>query len=195
METNNLAGHQKKARITKSSIVFIDESGFLMSPLVRRTWAPTGKTPVLLQRGRSHKKVSAIAAIVVSPHARKANLYFRLHINTSIYAHLVTAFLRQLSSQISEKFIIVWDRLNTHRARKVSQWIVSRKHVSQVYFPPYAPELNPVEYVWGNVKTNPLANLPETDVEDLAYTAYRFTRKLQFNHTILKSFLKHSSLF
>jgi hypothetical protein len=166
-----------------------------MSPLVRRTWAPTGRTPILLQRGRSHKKVSAIAAIVVSPHARKVNLYFRLHKNTSIYAHLVKAFLWQLSQQISERFIIVWDRLNTHRARIVIAWIASRKHVSQAFFPPYAPELNPVEYVWGNVKTNPMANLPETDVKDLAYTAYRFTRKLQCNQQVLKSFLKHSSLF
>jgi transposase len=190
-----MASHQKKARTTKSSIVFIDESGFLMSPLVRRTWAPAGKTPILLQRGRSHRKVSAIAAIVVSPNAQRVNLYFRLHINTSIYATLVKAFLRQLSNQIPDKFIIVWDRLNTHRARIVAQWISSKKHVSQNFFPPYVPELNPVEYVWGNVKTNPMANLPKTDVDDLAHSAYHFTRKLQFRQALLKSFLKHSSLF
>lgn len=166
-----------------------------MSPLVRRTWAPTGKTPILLQRGRSHGKVSAIAAIVVSPRARRVQLYFRFHVNTSIYATLVNAFLWQLSHQISKRFIIVWDRLNTHRAKIVAQWISSKPSVSQEYFPPYAPELNPVEYVWGNVKNNPLANLPETDVDDLAYSAYRFTRKLQFKQSLLKSFLKHSSLF
>ena len=166
-----------------------------MAPLVRRTWAPRGTTPILLQRGRSHCKVSAIAAIVVSPHARRVNLYFRFHSNTSIYARLVKAFLQQLSNQIPKRFIIVWDRLNTHRARIVAQWISSQKHVSQNFFPPYAPELNPVEYVWGNVKTNPMANLPETEIDDLAHSAYHFTRKLQFNQPALKSFLKHSSLF
>lgn len=166
-----------------------------MSPLVRRTWAPTGHTPIFLQRGRSHLKVSVIAAIVVSPYARRANLYFRCHINTSIYAHLVKAFLRQLSNQIPKRFIVVWDRLNTHRARIVAQWMSLKNGVSQNFFPPYAPELNPVEYVWGNVKNNPLANLPETDVDDLAHSAYHFTRKLQFKQSLLKSFLKHSSLF
>jgi len=166
-----------------------------MSPLVRRTWAPRGKTPILLQRGRSHRKVSAIAAIVVSPYARCANLYFRCHVTTSICSHLVIAFLKQLSVQIPKRFIIVWDRLNTHRAYIVNQWISSKKHVSQHFLPPYAPELNPVEYVWGNVKTNPMANLPRTEIDDLAYSAYHFTRKLQFNKPLLKSFLKHSSLF
>lgn len=190
-----MASHQKKARITGASLVFIDESGFLMAPLVRRTWAPRGNTPVLLQRGRSHRKVSAIAAIVVSPHARRVYLFFRCHANTAINSYLVKAFLKQLSNQIPKRFIIVWDRLNTHRARIVAQWISSEKHVSQCYFPPYAPELNPVEYVWGNVKTNPMANLPSTEIDDLAHSVYHFTRKLQFNQLLLKSFLKHSSLF
>lgn len=166
-----------------------------MAPLVRRTWAPKGKTPVLYQKGRSHRKVSAIAAMVVSPHARQVKLFFRFHCNTSIYAYLVNAFLYQLSNQISKRFIIVWDRLNTHRARCVARWIAKRKYVSQYYFPPYAPELNPVEYVWGNTKTNPLANLPKTDVDDLAFAAYQFTRKLQSKHSLLKSFLTCSSLF
>ncbi len=28
-------------------IVFIDEAGFLLEPLLRKTWAPCGHTPVL----------------------------------------------------------------------------------------------------------------------------------------------------
>ena len=36
---------KKKAREEKAHLVLIDESGFFLNPLVRRTWAPRGQTP------------------------------------------------------------------------------------------------------------------------------------------------------
>jgi transposase len=36
----------KKARRTGRSLVLSDESGFLLQPVVRRTWAPRGQTPI-----------------------------------------------------------------------------------------------------------------------------------------------------
>ncbi|MGA3263040.1 MAG: hypothetical protein ABSC47_03235, partial [Terracidiphilus sp.] len=50
-------------------LVFLDESGFLLASLVRRSGAPWGQTPVHCQRGRHHKKVSAVAALCVSRNA------------------------------------------------------------------------------------------------------------------------------
>ena len=49
-----------------------------MAPLVRRTWAPRGHTPVLMQRGRSRRKVSVIGALVISPRRRRVRAYFSL---------------------------------------------------------------------------------------------------------------------
>ena len=46
-----LAAHQKKARRQDAHIALIDESGLLMAPLVRRTWAPQGQTPDFVQSG------------------------------------------------------------------------------------------------------------------------------------------------
>ena len=59
--------------------MFLDESGVLMAPLVRRSWAPAGQTPVLYQRGAHHRKVSVIAALCVSPERDQLRFYFRLH--------------------------------------------------------------------------------------------------------------------
>ena len=60
-------------------LVFLDESGFLLAPLVRRTWAPSGRTPAHYQRGRNHKKVSAVAALCVSPERDQVRSYFGLY--------------------------------------------------------------------------------------------------------------------
>jgi transposase len=166
-----------------------------MAPLVRRSWAPVGKTPIIRQRARSHQKVSAIAAIATSSAGRKARLLFALHPGKSINAPRVLNFLRQLNRQIQGRFIIVWDRLNTHRAKIVMQWFAFTKRATVEYLPPYAPELNPVEYAWGYLKINPLSNRPEMEVTSLTQSTRHQTRSIQRMPTLLRSFLNHSTLF
>lgn len=106
----------KKAQQLKAHLVFLDESGLLMAPLTRRSWSPRGRTPVLYQRTRAHQKVSAIAALSISPHRHRRHLYFRLHSNVNINADLVIAFLSQLLRQLDGSVVLVWDRLQAHRA-------------------------------------------------------------------------------
>lgn len=73
-------------------MAFLDETGFLLVPTIARTWAPRGKTPVLLTAG-SWSKVSAISTITVSPRYRHLGLYCRFHPNKNIRAGQVVAFL------------------------------------------------------------------------------------------------------
>ena len=166
-----------------------------MAPLVRRTWAPRGHTPILLQRARAHQKVSAIAALVVSPRRHRVRLFFRLHPHVAIKAPLIRDFLCQLSRHLPGRAIIIWDRLNTHRARVVTRYLASKPRLALEYLPPYAPELNPVEYVWGYLKGNPLANRPELDIDALIASTRHHTRCLQHKPRLLRSFLYSSSLF
>lgn len=195
MATPGLAPRQKKARRLRACLAFIDESGFLMAPLLRRTWAPRGKTPILLQRGRSHKKVSAIAALVLSPKYRRIRLFFRLHPNVAINALYLRDFLAQLCRHLPGKYIIVWDRLNAHRSNLLKQYLRKRRRISFEFFPPYAPELNPVEYIWSYLKTSSMANRAELELTDLTTTTHHNVRRLQYQPRLLKAFLNHSSLF
>ena len=190
-----MASGKKNAARLKASLVFIDESGFMMAPLVRRTWAPRGATPIMLQRGRSHEKVSAIAALVVSPRRDNVRLFFRLHPDENIKTPLIVSFLRQLSRQLGKRtFLVVWDRLNAHRA-KATTVCLKKNGAGFALLPPYAPELNPVEYVWSYLKTNPMANDPYLDTGTLAGAARRHGKRLQRREELLRSFLKHSPLF
>ena len=96
-------------------MVFLDEAGFLMAPLVRRSWAPRGQTPPLAQRTRSRRKVSVIAALAVAPTRHRLRCYFRLHPDTNINGALLVSFLRQLARQLNTPIVLIWDRLNAHR--------------------------------------------------------------------------------
>ena len=191
-----MAAGKKNAARLKAALVFVDESGFMMAPLVRRTWAPRGATPVLYQRGRSHQKVSAIAALCVPPERDSVRCCFRLHPDENINTPLVLSFLRQLSRQLKGKpFLVIWDRLNSHRAKMVTTFLSTSPAAGFALLPPYAPELNPVESVWGYLKTNPLANDPYLDVGCLAAAARRHGRSLQRRGGLLRSFIEHSPLF
>ncbi len=175
--------------------MFLDESGLLMAPWVRRSWAPRGHTPVLWQRTRSHQKVSLLAALCVAPARDRVSLYFRLHPNENIRVPRVIGFLRQLLAHLGGPLIVIWDRLPSHRARVLHTWLQNQPRLRAEFLPPYAPELNPVEYLWAYLKTNPLANLSAFELGPLARTARQHARRLQRNQSLLRSFLAHSPLF
>ena len=190
-----VATYKKGAARLKAALVFIDESGFLMAPLLRRTWAPRGATPILYHRGRSHQKVSAIAALVVAPGRDRVACYFRLHPAVNIDAALVLSFLRQLSAQLKgAPLVVIWDRLQAHRAAAVRAYLKSRPGTKSVQLPPYAPELNPVEYLWNSLKINPLANAAFAGISELTGATRHHARSLQRNDRLLRSFIQHSPL-
>lgn len=174
--------------------MFLDESGVLMAPLVRRSWAPAGQTPVLYQRGAHHRKVSVIAALCVSPERDQLRFYFRLHA-ADISAPQVIAFLGCLERELDAPWLLLWDRLNAHRARRTGDFLAARRWPKTCFFPSYAPELNPVEYAWSWLKNNPLANLVRLELDSLAAATRHSVRGLQHQPLLLRSFLRHSPLF
>lgn len=165
-----------------------------MAPVVRRTWSPRGNTPVLFQRTRSHKKVSAIAALCVSPERERVKLYFRLLPDGNFNASHVRDFLSQLNRQLKNPTLIVWDRFLPHRAKKVHEFLGKTPGIHVRFFPPYAPELNPVEYLWSWLKQKPLANFTPDNLEELADNARKGSRCVQRKQNLLRAFVNHSPL-
>ena len=90
------------------------------------------------------------------------NFYFRLYPG-AIGELEVIDFLKALVRHIDGPLLIVWDRLPAHRSRLVREFIqLSEDHIATEYLPPYAPELNPVEYIWAYWKQHELPNVCPT---------------------------------
>ncbi len=87
------------------------------------------------------------------------------------------------------------DRLQAHRAGAVKSFLSSGSAVGSAFLPAYAPELNPVEYVWSYLKINPLANAALLDLANLTATTRHHARSLQRQRTLLRSFIHHNPLF
>jgi transposase len=159
-----MAQGKKNALALRAHIVFVDESGFLLIPSVRRTWAPRGKTPLTIHRF-SHSRISAISAISVSPIRRHLSLCFKLS-RENIRSDDVAGFLRELLRAIPGHIIVVWDNSNPHRGKVVKELERKRQKLHLEYLPPYAPEMNPDEGVWSQLKCS-LANGRPDNVEEL----------------------------
>jgi transposase len=169
-------------------IVFIDESGLSERPCRARTWAPRGQTPVL-QYSFSWKQLSVIAGTSFW------RFYFRLFAGT-IRTPQVIEFLKALKATIGKKLLIIWDRLQAHRSRLVREYVeAQRGAISLEFLPAYAPELNPVECIWGYLKHHAMPNYCARDLGDLAQRASRNLRSMQRRTTLVRAFWKQAELF
>lgn len=94
----------------------------MLSPLIKRSWAPKGKTSVLKTKTRSHKKISAIAGLATDVAGKNQSLVFCLHPGKNVGAVECVAFLEQLKLNFSTRHVfVVWDGLQAHWSKKVKK--------------------------------------------------------------------------
>ena len=70
----------------------------------------------------------------------------------------------------------------------------NRRRVRAHLLPPYAPELNPVELIWGHTKSNPLANFAPSELDELLDQTQLATLAIGDDEPLLRSFIKHCDL-
>ena len=100
--------------------MLIDESGLLMAPLLRRTWAPKGETPVLHQQGAHRQKVSLCAALWLSPRWERLGLFCRRLVNGYFDNTQVALFLEGLLAKLKgQRLIVLWDGGTMHKGAPI----------------------------------------------------------------------------
>ena len=145
-----------------------------MSQRPRRasTWAPRGQTPILTFNF-NWKSLSAIAGLTWR------DFYFQLH-EGAIKSPQVIGFLAALHRQVPGKVLLLWDGAPIHRSRVVGAYLQTQTHWLHVErLPAYAPELNPVEYLWAYWKKTELANFCPKNIWELNHTASQALKRLR----------------
>jgi transposase len=164
----------------------------MLQPVVRRTWAPRGETPVLTCWDR-HDRLSVISALSLSPQRRRLGLYFDI-VDHNIATDDFVQFVEQLVIRIGRPIVLVLDRWSVHRsgARKIQARFGRRVQVE--WLPPYAPELNPTEQVWNHTKYADLANFVPDDVLELGRAVAGSLHSKSKNQSLLRSCFQHAEL-
>lgn len=186
-----MAQYKKKARRLGAYIVFVDESGFLLIPSVRKTWAPKGITPILTHRYK-RDKVSVISGITISPLWKRLGLYFRIHTKNIQQAEVVE-FLSHLLRHLKGHVIVIWDNGRPHKGEPIREICRRWKRLHLYAIPSYAPELDPDEGVWTQAKGK-LANGCPDDLDELIEEVMATLRSIKGSQKKLRGCLQQSAL-
>jgi len=189
-----MAYGKKNARCRKAWIFFEDESGVSQRPSVRRTWAPRGKTPVLIH-SFTWKSLSVCAALGFRWDGRRSRLYFQTRPGSYASESLIS-FLQDLKRHLrGQKATLVWDGLPSHKSGLMAEYMRRQRHWLRVErLPGYAPDLNPVETVWGNVKGQEMANVCADDLADVDSAVLAGLNRVRRSRTLAFSFLARAGL-
>jgi transposase len=186
-----VAPGKKNAARLGAHLVFVDESGFLLIPTVRRTWAPRGQTPIIRHRYR-RDKISVISGVSVSPTRRRVGLYWRFHAKNIQHAE-VCDFLRYLLRHLRGPVIVVWDNGKIHRGDPIRALCRAVPRLRLEHFPSYAPELNPDEGVWNLAKAR-LANGRPDNINDLRMHLAGSLWSIAHSPSLLRGCITHADL-
>jgi transposase len=153
---------KEKARRERRQLIFVDESGFYLLPSVVKTYAPRGQTPILDQwQTRDH--LSVMGGVTLT-----GKVYTLVRPQSLNGLHTM-AFLAHLQKQIPGRLLVIWDGSQIHRRAEVKAFVAAqpgtRIHLEAL--PPYAPDLNPVEWLWQHLKNEELSNRTCLDLEQL----------------------------
>ena len=178
----------KNAQRRGQTIVFVDESGLSERPHRVRTWAPRGQTPVL-QFHFNWKTLSVMAGITWW------NFYFKLFPG-AIKAPQIIQFLEHLMRHLHRPLLVIWDGLPGHRSAAVRGFVAAQgRRLTLEGLPGYAPELNPVEHIWGYLKEHELPNLCPRERWQLGAAARGALRRMRRRPTLVAAFWKQAELF
>ncbi len=171
--------------------MFIDESGFLLIPTRRRTWAPQGETPIILSSYR-RERISALAALSVSAERKRMGLYVSFQQKNFKTVHVVK-FLRKLLHHLRGEVIVLWDQATIHKGREMAELREAYPRLHIEWFPGYSPELNPVEFIWSDFKGHTANSIPVCK-QDVRVSLHNNTRRARRSQDKLRSFVLASEL-
>jgi transposase len=169
-----------RARRRGATIFFSDEAGIRSDSVLGRTWAPKGRTPEVPTSGR-RQAVNAISAI--SPRGAFWFKVFSQRRNKERFLAFLKAFRRGRKGPI---FLVV-DRHPAHRARLVAEYVQSLRGQLEIHFlPGYAPELNPDEFVWNQLKNQGVSKKPLRKDESLRARLQRDLEQIQRSPALVR---------
>jgi hypothetical protein len=189
-----VAQDQKRARAASAWLVFFDESGISLIPPVRRTWSPRSRTPILRHR-MAWKRASMAAALGYRPDGTKARLCFHLQADSYDTDRLIGVLDQLKGFYAGQRVVLLWDGLSAHWSHKMRAHLdVQRDWLTVERLPAYAPELNPVEFLWANLKGGELANCVGDTIAEVADQAQHGIQRVCDSDSLVVGFLAHTGL-
>jgi transposase len=179
---------RKKARRERRAPVLVAESGFYLLPGVVKTYGPEGRTPIISEwQTRDH--LSVMGGVT-----SQGKVYAPVRPTSSSGLHRVE-FLMHLGRSASDRLLVIWDGSPIHRRAWVREFVEEaggKIHLESL--PAYAPDLNPVEWLWRHLKLVEMANRTCLDLEQLHEELHLALGRLREKRRLIPSFFEGAGL-
>jgi len=178
----------RRARRIGADIFFLDEAGVRSDSPLGRTYGLKGRTPIVQTSGQ-RQKINAISAVNA-----KGAFWFQVY-SGMLTAIVFIGFLTQFLKTRRRPVFLVVDGLSVHKAKSVANYVQSTKGNLELHFlPPYAPDLNPDEFVWHHIKQNGTSKTPLKKNESLKQRITDDLTAIKNDKPLVKSFFKADSV-
>jgi transposase len=174
---------KKRAKRLGAKIFFLDEAGFQSDPPLGRTYGLKGQTPVVTTSGQ-RQSLNVISAV----NARGE--FWAVTYTGKLNAESFVLFLQNfMAGRTGGKVFLVVDGHPAHKAKLVKDYVQSLQGRLELHFlPPYAPDLNPDEFVWSYMKNNGVSKKPLKQNESLQDRIDQDLIAIQKDRKLVRSF-------
>ena len=179
---------KKVAKKTGAEIFWLDEASIRSDDPLQRTWGEKGKTPVVKTSGQ-RQSINAISAL-----SNKGGFWYHVYNGKFTADKCVECFKRFLRNRRS-RIILIVDGHPVHKSKKVMKYIESLEGKLEIVFlPPYAPDLNPDELVWNQMRNIGTSKKPLKEGESLMNRAIVDLESIKRNKKLIRSFFEEKTV-
>jgi transposase len=176
---------QARAKQEKAEIHWGDETGIQNDAYNAKGFAPKGKTPIV-RINATKSRINMISSIT-----NQGKVRFMLYKET-MTSQVLIKFMSRLVKDSPRKVFLILDNLRVHHSKVVKAWLEENKEqIEVIYLPSYSPELNPDEYLNGDLKHNIRSGVPARSEKELAKKTRSFMRKLQNRPKHVRNYFRH----
>jgi len=177
-----------QARKEKAEIHWGDETGVQNGDYAARGFSPKGKTPVVRITAK-RSRINMISSIT-----NQGKVRFMLY-REKMASRMLIKFMSRLIKDAPRKVFLILDNLRVHHGKKVKEWLEGKeKKIEVFYLPSYSPELNPDEYLNGNLKNKIRSGIPARNETDIVSKTRSFMKTLQKRPQHVKKYFKHPAV-
>jgi transposase len=180
---------KKYAKKKGAEIYWLDEASIRSDDPLQRTWGEKGKTPVVKTSGQ-RQSVNAISAL-----SNKGGFWYHVY-HGKFNGEKCVECLKRFMKNRKVPVIIIVDGHPVHKSKKVVNYIDALEGKLEIVFlPPYAPDLNPDELVWNQMRNIGTSKKPLKKDESLINRAIMDLESIKRNKKLIRSFFQEDAVF